>query len=319
MMRHGARASIAFCSLTLALAGCGDPTADFTSAGGGRPAAASDKKIAFVVHPDPHSNSDNSDIYLSQADGSEPTPFLSSSAAEFYPEWSPTGDRMAFVSDVNDPGNVDVYVIDADGSNLTRVTDDPAIDTAPSWSPDGTRLAFSRNIDGQDEIVVTTLAGAETQLTDNMSIDALPKWSADGSQIAFLRNQHTQVDVWLMNADGSDQRPLTTDASAETSLAWAPDGSRIAVTRPDSQGEDIEIVLISLADGSVDQVTHDRLDQKYVGWAPTGERLVFASDRVPTANPGRAPSQLHVLDLDTGRQHPLGAMPRDAVMPSWRQ
>ncbi len=81
----------------------------------------------------------------------------------------------------------------------------------------------------------------------------------------------------------------------------------------------MEIALISLADGSVDQVTDDRLDQGYVGWAPTGDRLVFSSDRVATANPGRAPSQLHVLDLDTGRQHRLGSMARDAVMPSWRQ
>ena len=95
-----------------------------------------------------------------------------------------------------------------DGGNQTNLTNDVAEDTDPVWSPDGTRIAFvkaaegHRNIfvmdaDGTDQVNLTP--GADT--TGQANAGVAPTWSPDGTRIAYTY----QGDIWVMNADGSEQ------------------------------------------------------------------------------------------------------------------
>ncbi len=63
------------------------------------------------------------------------------------PAYSPSGRRIAFVS--NTDGNFEIYVMNADGTGLLRLTRDPAEDLTPRWSPDGTKIIFSSNRGGK--------------------------------------------------------------------------------------------------------------------------------------------------------------------------
>lgn len=312
------RAALGIGTVLLGFAACGSPVSPSAGRGEARPPATAEHKLAFAAFSvSRSSDAGNVDIYVSDADGGPAQPLLASEAAEFSPEWSPDGTRLAFVSDRDEPGNMDLYVARSDGSGVTRITDDPAIDADPSWSPDGTRLVFARNIEARDEIFVVRADGTdEVQLTDDRSGDGPADWSPDGSQIAFARNDDGQVDVWLMNPDGTDQRRLTNDGAAETSLSWAPDGRRLAVTRTGAQGDDLELALIFIKDGAISQVTDDDYDQQHVAWSPDGDELVFARRRL-----GRAtPPALYVLHLPSGRQHSVGAIGGAAALtPSWRR
>jgi len=70
-------------------------------------------------------------------DGSQPTRLTNTAAEEYYPAWSPTGNRIAFVSERD--GNFEIYVMKPDGSLQTRVTNDAAWDADPAWAITVTR------------------------------------------------------------------------------------------------------------------------------------------------------------------------------------
>ncbi len=122
-----------------------------------------------------------------------------------YPAWSPNGRKVAFMA--QEPGasgnnpDYNVYVMNADGSNVTRLTDAPGEDGWPAWSPDGTAIAFSS---ARDDCSIS-------RATDCRTTGDVGPWA----------------DVWIMNADGSNQRRVTEDFGQF--LGWSPDGREILV------------------------------------------------------------------------------------------
>jgi TolB protein len=134
------------------------------------------------------------------------------------PRWSPDGTRIAFSRYTLDAAGsivaVDIYTVDAVGSAVTHVTSG----VEPTWLPDG-RIAFRDPYTGSVSIINSDGSNRVTLLSyfDGASLD----WSPDGTRIAFGR----RGDVWLMNADGGGQTPLTTLGGSAP--RWSPDGGTI--------------------------------------------------------------------------------------------
>ena len=112
-------------------------------------------------------------------DGSNPTNLTNDPSADTLPDWSPDGNKIAFVSSRN--GGQDIYVMNANGSNVTRLTSNPPFfSVSPKWSPDGTRIAYEHN----GEIYEMNSDGSsQTNLTNssNPPADKWPSWSPDGT------------------------------------------------------------------------------------------------------------------------------------------
>jgi Tol biopolymer transport system component/outer membrane protein assembly factor BamB len=168
-----------------------------------------------------------SQIWIMNADGSNPTRLTKDGANDSTPAWSPDGTKIAFTSDQS--GNGDVWRIDVDGSNLTQLTTDPAFDGFPDWSPDGTRIAFQSARSGTSDIWTVRPSGGGLQhVIKSDSEDRDPAWSPDGTRIAYGSDRSGNQDIWTVLADGSGRVQVTTSRYQDIHPAWAPQGNRIA-------------------------------------------------------------------------------------------
>lgn len=97
-----------------------------------------------------------------------------------------------------------LWITNRDGSKPTQLTWG-ATDGLPAWSPDGKMIAFSRG--SQAEIFVIAAGGGQDPqpLTNTPGHDTLPVWTPDGRQIVFRTARAGRWQIYVMNADGSDQ------------------------------------------------------------------------------------------------------------------
>jgi Tol biopolymer transport system component len=123
------------------------------------------------------------------------------------PAWSPDGSKIAFITG----GDDHLSVVSADGTSLRMLS--PLPSRTPAWSPDGQTLAFSAKEGHSSDIYTVGLdGGGQRRLTKNPAEDITPSWTPDGSSILFGSNRGRGVyngDLWVMKADGSNQRRLT--------------------------------------------------------------------------------------------------------------
>jgi TolB protein len=180
-----------------------------------------------------------STLFIAHADGSLERPLLPNSGFEYNASFSPDGKWIIFTSERG--GSADIYRVHPDGSGLERLTDDPAYDDQGALSPDGKQLAFvSSRGAGSADIWVLDLYTKRVQNLTHSPANFRQSWSPDGKWIAFSSDRNTPVrrdgerfeqshavSIYLMRADGTDVRRITSADKFAGSPKWSPDGERI--------------------------------------------------------------------------------------------
>lgn len=258
---------LAVAAAAVALAGCGGPD---------RPEGPPD--LIFVSTRDKDyalfgATAEGQDAYRLTEEKGDP----SSPAGLFFqiePAWSPDGTRVAFVSGRDGVGHI--YVMNVDGTGSRRVTASPQDDGHPTWSPDGRRLAFGR----EGALFTIALAGGKaTRVGRGPGSAANPAYSPDGTMIAFdyRRPGFKAREVYVMRADGTDIRPVTTLGAQSGLPSWSPDGRRVAFQSNARDGHS-DIYSIGLDGQGLRRETRSTTDAIQPRWSPDGSQLAFSRE-----------------------------------------
>ncbi len=260
-------------------------------AGCGGRAERDTRLIAFARAP---ATNVFSDIYLLQTDGSLRR--LTQGGIDNMPTWSPNGRQIAFQRAHRSKATL--LVADADGGGQ-RLRPDSVSGTV-DWSPDGREILFAD--DGKISVTRVFESGRRVLLDPAPARAENPRWSPNGSQIVFALGTEVQgADVFVMNADGSSRRRLTRlspNAGFPSSLAWSPDGRRIAFLLPGS----LQVVN---ADGSGEKVLTrfpNGVFPSSLAWSPDGNTIAFARLKLGR---DRHASGIYVIETDGSELHRL--------------
>jgi len=215
------------------------------------------KRIAFKSTRD-----GNDEIYVMNADGSNPVNVTCNPATDEDCSWSPDSKELVFAS--NRDGNFEIYVMLADGTNVRRMTSTQSKDLSPSVSPDGKSIVFVSWRDERDGIHVMNYDGSGVRRLPTTGGN--PRWSANGNSIVFHHATAGNMDIWRINADGSDLIRLTDHPAHDGLPSESPDGSSIAFvsTRGDKPG----IYLMTKNGKNVRRVTPEGEVAMAPCWAP---------------------------------------------------
>jgi Tol biopolymer transport system component len=182
------------------------------------------RRIVFVGRHPIGFNGPEFDIWSIATDGSGLRRLTDNRVFDNDVDVSPDGNQIAYAEKVN--GRAQIFLMNIDGSDQHRLTFDSRRDRAPHWSPDGRRIVYfsvpgngGRSRNDEDVWSIAAAGGRPRHLASNGED---PVYSPDGRQIAFLRD----YSIWLMRADGSDQRPLvhTEPGSEITAIDWGSGG-----------------------------------------------------------------------------------------------
>lgn len=143
----------------------------------------------------------------------------------------------------------------------------------------------------------------------------MPDWSPDGQQIAFLSPKDGPLDLYLMDADGSNVRRLGSDANGYELGAqpkWSPDGSRILYYRATYEVWTPDLCLMN-PDGSGQTNLTLSPEGEFLGdWSPDGEKIVYTA--LVAGEP--VPYYMYIMDADGSNMRLLGGV-LDPEHPSW--
>jgi tol-pal system beta propeller repeat protein TolB len=184
---------------------------------------------------------------------------------------------ILFISD--EGGQKDIWIMQPDGTGKHRLTNDETEDDFAAASPDGQRVVWTRGVffAPDSEIWVMNIDGSgKRQLTFNEESDGgVATWSPDGSKIAFRSFRDGNHEVYIMNADGSNQHNVTNHPAEDVLPDWSPDGSKIAFASKRSSG-DFAIYTMSTDGSNVRKLTDDSMFAANPRWSPDGKQILFA-------------------------------------------
>lgn len=183
------------------------------------------------------------------------------------------------------------------------------------------RIVFSSNRDGSPELYVMGLDGREpVRLTNNDGLDTNPDWSPDGSRIVFTSDMDGTLDVdepggpsdlelYVMEADGSEVIRLTHNTRFEGAADWSPSGSQLVFDATDPF--DVLQVYVMDADGRQPPavLTSEALNGTPV-WSADGDRIAFVSLRDEDL-------EIYTMAPDGSDQINLTNDPAGDVHPAW--
>jgi TolB protein len=274
------------------------------------------------------------DVYVSPLDVETAKQLTFRRADDGQPAWSPDGRRLAFKT--AQFGSNQLAVINADGTGETLLTRTFRFSEGqPAWSPDATKLLYRRTpenplVQNGDTWVLDVEASAKdpTQPVTQAVLlrtgdERYPSYSPDGTQIAFrgdldLAEPSGDEEIYVMNADGTDVRQLTSNADFDSAPSWSPDGRLILFERalagtftPGVEAQEKDVYVMRADGTDVRRLTDSPGLDEGPELSPDGTKIAFSSAR-------DGQQELYVMDADGSNPRRLTDNPARDESPDWQ-
>lgn len=125
--------------------------------------------------------------------------------------------------------------------------------TSPTSATPASRIAFVLGSE-TSFLYTATPDGSDAHALTDFGVED-PDWSPDGSMIAFNSERAGHSHVFVINADGTGLRQITSGDGYEGHPGWSPDGKDLAVDRAGPSREHEGIHILSVADGTITRIT----------------------------------------------------------------
>lgn len=203
---------------------------------------------------------DDYELYSVRLDGRELHRLTFSPGYDAEATVSPNGRKIVFTS-VRD-GDIDLYSMNIDGTGLKRLTDDVGYDGGAFYSPDSKRIVYRAQHPGTPE----ERAAYQELLSRNLM-------------------ESSNLQLFVMNADGSGKRQVTKNGASNFAPFFHPDGRRIMFTssgRPAAEAKgrpSFHLHLVNDDGTGLEQITFKGHFNSFPMFSPDGKLLVWISDR----------------------------------------
>ena len=215
----------------------------------------------------------NYQLFVADADGFNPQAVVGSPEPLLSPNWSPDGQRLAYVS--FEKGNSAIYVQSVSTGQRELVSSGKGINGAPAFSPDGRFMAMTLSASGNPEIYIRDLTtGQKRQLTQHWAIDTEPVWSPDSQWVYFTSDRGGKPQIYRVEASGGNPSRITLEGDYNARASISPDGTRIAMAH--GRGNEYRIAVLDTNTGRIRILTPGVLDES-PSFAPNGSMILYAT------------------------------------------
>jgi serine/threonine protein kinase len=214
------------------------------------------------------------DIWIMNADGSNPKQLTVDMGANFHAKVTPDGRYIVFTSVRNEQGNI--WRMDLDGGNPRQLTSGNA-NYGASVSPDSRWVIYTSASSGKSYLWKVSIDGGDAvQLTDKYTNS--PEVSPDGKWIvcSYRKDVNSTWRYAIIPYEGGEPSKVFDLLGKKGNFRWSSDGRSLHYLR-DTQGGVTNIWSFPLDDKPPKQLTEFKADQIYnFAWSPDGKQLVLA-------------------------------------------